>query len=256
MALPLLVLVITLAPRPWFGGIVMILAGWGLFEFYSICLPQQRGLEKGLAILAGSLLVWLPQWQKSGLPWGIWVLLFILAAILFLLRFQDLQTVINHLGLVFLGFLYIPLLLGHLNLLIDLPNGRKWIFLALAAVMINDSAAYFVGSSLGRHRLYPAISPKKSWEGLAGGMAGSMSAVVLAKVIFFPSLKPIDCLAISLLLGVLGPLGDLFESLIKRSYGVKDSGSAIPGHGGLLDRLDSLLFAFPAVYYYARLVAA
>ncbi len=256
MAIPLLILVIAFAPQPWFGGIVMIAAGWGLFEFYSLCLPPQRSLEKGAAILGGSLLVWLPQWQGSGLPWGIWTLLFVAAAIFFLFRFQDLATVVGQLGLIFFGFLYIPFLLGHLNLLIDLPEGRKWIFLTLLAVMANDSAAFFVGSAWGRRRLYPAISPKKSWEGLAGGIAGSLAAVFLAKAVFFSALEPVDCLALGLMLGVLGPLGDLFESMIKRSYGVKDSGSVFPGHGGLLDRLDSLLFSFPAVYYYARFVMA
>ncbi|NLC70061.1 MAG: phosphatidate cytidylyltransferase [Desulfuromonadaceae bacterium] len=254
VAIPLLIFLIAFTPQPWFGGIVMVSAGWGLFEFYSICLPNQRRVEKVLAVISGSLLVWLPQWQESGLPWGIWTFLFVLAAILFLFRFQDLATVIEQLGLILFGFLYIPFLLGHLNLLVDLAAGRQWIFLTLMAIMVNDSAAYFVGSAFGRHRLYPAISPKKSWEGLVGGIAGSVAAVFFARAVFFPSLDLIDCLPLGLLLGVLGPVGDLFESMIKRSYGVKDSGFVIPGHGGLLDRLDSLLFSFPAVYYYAWLV--
>jgi len=253
MAIPLIIGVIFYAPRPIFGGIVMALAAWGLYEFYTICLPDRRKLEKILAVAAGSFLVWLPQWQESGHPWAILTFFFTIGAILFLCRFQDLSTAVEEFGLTLLGFLYIPFLLGHLNLLLDLSDGRRWIFLTLAAVMINDSAAYFVGSALGRHRLYPAISPKKSWEGLVGGMVGSLVAVFLAKGFFFSSLQPTDCLVLGVLLGTLGPLGDLFESMIKRSYKVKDSGSAIPGHGGLLDRLDSLLFSFPAVYYYARL---
>lgn len=249
--MPLLALLVAFAPQPWFGLVVMGVSGWGLLEFYAISLPAQRRLERGLAAIGGSFLVWLPQWQQSGLPWAGLTLLFMVFAVLFLFRFEDLPSVIDHLALVLLGFLYIPLMLGHLNLLLELSEGRKWIFLTLLAVMVNDSAAYFVGVTWGRNRLYPAISPKKSWEGAVGGMIGSLAAVFGVKLLFFPILAPIDCLSLGLLLGVLGPLGDLFESMIKRGFGVKDSGSAIPGHGGLLDRLDSLLFSFPAVYYYA-----
>ncbi len=114
--------------------------------------------------------------------------------------------------------------------------------------MANDSLAYFAGSRWGRHPLYPAISAKKTWEGLAGGLAGSLIGVLLAKCAFLPVLSFSSALLLAVILGFVGPLGDLFESMLKRSYGVKDSGCGIPGHGGLLDRLDSLLFAFPAVY--------
>jgi phosphatidate cytidylyltransferase len=122
-------------------------------------------------------------------------------------------------------------------------------------VMSCDSAAYFVGCRYGKRRLYPEVSPKKSVEGSLGGLAGSLAGVMIARLTFFAELSVGDALLAALLIGVLGQVGDLFESLIKRSCGVKDSGTIFPGHGGILDRLDSILFASPVAYYYALLVA-
>ena len=121
----------------------------------------------------------------------------------------------------------------------------------MVIVMAGDSAAFYVGTSFGKTKLYPAVSPKKSVEGSLGGLAGSVIGALVSKAVFFPELSVADCFATALLLGVLGQLGDLFESLMKRSCGVKDSGVIIPGHGGILDRMDSILFAAPAAYYYA-----
>ncbi|HEY6007258.1 MAG TPA: phosphatidate cytidylyltransferase, partial [Geobacteraceae bacterium] len=134
------------------------------------------------------------------------------------------------------------------------PLGSQWLFLLMTIVMAGDTGAYYVGSSLGRHKLYPVVSPNKSVEGSVGGLVGSTVGALVARWAFFPELAVVDCLATALLLGVLGQLGDLFESLLKRSFGVKDSGTIIPGHGGILDRLDSLLFAAPAALYYARFI--
>jgi phosphatidate cytidylyltransferase len=117
-------------------------------------------------------------------------------------------------------------------------------------VMTNDSAAYYTGSAFGKHRLYPQVSPKKSVEGALGGLGGSMAGTMLAHFTFFPQLTLVDALLTAIFVGILGQTGDLFESLLKRSFGVKDSGSCIPGHGGVLDRLDSIIFAAPAMYYY------
>ena len=150
-----------------------------------------------------------------------------------------------------MGFLYVPLLLGHLVLLRGLPHGIQWILLLLVIVMAGDSGAYFVGSSYGRRKLYPVVSPNKSAEGAAGGVAGSIIGAIIARFLFFTELTMVDAIVTALLLGIIGQLGDLFESLLKRSFGVKDSGAIVPGHGGILDRLDSILFAAPAAFYYA-----
>jgi phosphatidate cytidylyltransferase len=117
-------------------------------------------------------------------------------------------------------------------------------------VMTNDSAAYYIGSAFGKNRLYPLVSPKKSIEGAIGGLFGSLCGTMLSKFIFFPQLTFLDAVITALVIGTVGQTGDLFESLLKRSFGVKDSGTLIPGHGGVLDRLDSILFAAPVTYYY------
>ena len=155
-----------------------------------------------------------------------------------------------------MGFLYVPLLLGHLILVRGEPHGSEWILLLLVIVMSGDSAAFYIGTSFGRRKLYPIVSPNKSVEGALGGLGGSIVGAIAAKYIFFAELTITDAVVMALVLGVLGQVGDLFESLLKRSFGVKDSGSIVPGHGGILDRLDSILFAAPALFYYAWFVFA
>ena len=254
MAIPLLVVLILFAGQALFNGVIFILALWGLFEFYAMSLPPERGLEKSLAVLGGSFLVFLPFLEETGFQFGLPTFLFFLFAVLLLFRCREIETVSGQLALIVLGFAYIPFLLGHAGLLFGLPHGREWIFLVLLIVMCSDSLAYFVGTALGAHKLYPAISPKKSVEGSIGGLAGGLLAAYLAREFFCPFLTALDCVLLGLALGALGQIGDLFESMLKRSFGVKDSGTLVPGHGGILDRLDSLLFAFPAAYYYALFI--
>jgi phosphatidate cytidylyltransferase len=247
----LLILFIYFASVSFFILLVCVATLLALREFYAMALPSSRMLEQTLAVLSGTALVPLIWLERPALFAGAWVLLVLFFAILFLLRFHDLTTVTQQLALLFFGFFYVPLLLGHLGLLRALPNGREWVFFVLLLVMASDTAAYFTGVNLGRRKLYPAISPNKSVEGALGGLAGSLAGAFLARAWFFPALEVADCLCLGLGLGILAQLGDLFESMLKRSFGVKDSGTLIPGHGGILDRLDSLLFAFAPAYYYA-----
>ncbi len=136
--------------------------------------------------------------------------------------------------------------------------GGRLIFALYLIVWLGDTGAYFVGSLLGRHKLAPRVSPKKTWEGALGNYAGNLGAAYLVKATLFPGQwSAVDAAAIALLLGTVGQLGDLVESTWKRSAGTKDSnmgGISIPGHGGLLDRIDSLAFAAPALYAYVHLV--
>ncbi|WP_183350658.1 phosphatidate cytidylyltransferase [Geomonas paludis] len=248
--LPLVIVFILKASVFQFSLLVSLLALLGLDEFYRMALPQRRG-EGRAAAVAGACAVFAVFSASPVLPLFTLTALVLAFTLVALFRLKDIKQAAPDVALVLMGFLYVPLLLAHLVLVRALPNGVSWLFLIMVIVMAGDSAAYYVGSTLGKHRLYQAVSPKKSVEGALGGLSGSVIGAVIAKFTFFPELSIGDCCAAALLLGVLGQLGDLFESLIKRSCGVKDSGSIIPGHGGVLDRLDSILFAAPAAYYYA-----
>jgi len=153
------------------------------------------------------------------------------------------------------GVLYIGWLLSFLVAL-RLDAGRDWLFLALFATFGSDTAAYFIGKAIGRHKLAPHISPGKTWEGAVAGLFGAV-IISLLFTLNIPLGLPLgygQAIILGLLISVFGQLGDLVESLLKRNFGVKDSGNLMPGHGGLLDRLDSVVFAGVVVYLYYFLV--
>jgi phosphatidate cytidylyltransferase len=253
VALPLLILLILKGSYFLFACFVLILSLLGLAEFYRMALPERK-LEGTIASLAGVSLP-LALVFPGFLPFmGVVTACVMLSALIFLFRFKEIGSAAGEVALFLMGILYVPLLLGHLLLLRGLPHGIQWIFLLLVIVMSGDSGAYYVGCNFGRRKLYPAVSPNKSVEGAVGGVAGSLAGAFIAKATFFPELLVADAILTALIFGVLGQLGDLFESLLKRSFGVKDSGTIIPGHGGILDRLDSILFAAPAAYYYALFI--
>lgn len=177
------------------------------------------------------------------------------------------ETVLPSWALTLAGALYIGWLFSHIILVRDLTTplrpaplqalhiapGAAWLYMIFAITWLQDTGAYFVGRSFGRHRMAPILSPKKTWEGAVGGLVGSMIGGVVCQVLLgLPVSLPVAAL-LGLIGGVVGPLGDLAESLVKRQVNMKDIGHIIPGHGGLLDRADSLLFTTPVLYYLIRL---
>lgn len=169
----------------------------------------------------------------------------------YLFRQHALNLVLSQISHTLLAVLYIGVMPAFLGLVRDLPDGSAWIFLLLSTTFGADTAAYFSGRFLGRHKLAPRVSPGKTVEGVVGGIVGSVLVGLLCRVLFFHFFTIADCIWVGLIAGVIGPIGDLSESLIKRSVGFKDSGNLIPGHGGILDRVDALLFVAPFVYSYA-----
>lgn len=251
VALPLLILFIVYSGPALFGGVICVLSGVALYEFYVMGLPGSRRTEAGLGVSAGVILAGMLVFRpEASFQLGVPVLVFLALLVVYLFRHHDISLTARDAAVTILGLAYVPLLLAHAGLLRSLPEGRLWVLLVLFLVMASDSAAYFVGRSLGRHKLYEAISPKKTIEGSLGGLLGGVLGVLLFKSLFFPALRPLDVLVLGVCVGGFSQIGDLFESMLKRSFGVKDSGDLIPGHGGILDRLDSLLFAFPVAYYY------
>ncbi len=162
------------------------------------------------------------------------------------------REILDTLQATLLPVVLVGLTLAHLIGLraVGSETGRDLLFVLFLCVMLGDTAAYYVGSSIGRTKLAPTLSPNKTWEGAIAAVVASVAAAWLATVWFFPELPLKHAWIIGALIGSAGILGDLAESTLKRASGVKDSGNLLPGHGGLLDRIDSLLFAAPVLYYY------
>ena len=152
-----------------------------------------------------------------------------------------------------LGVVYVALLFGYQVAIHAGQAGKTWLVFLYLVIWASDTGAYYAGTAFGRHRLYEKISPKKSIEGLVGGTAASMVTALLCRLWLVKGLGTAEALALGAVLALVGTVGDLSESLLKRSAGVKDSGTLIPGHGGILDRMDSMLFAAPVLFYYLRM---
>jgi phosphatidate cytidylyltransferase len=132
------------------------------------------------------------------------------------------------------------------------PAGRGLVLFLLAVIFLGDTGAYYVGRAFGRRPLAPRISPKKTVAGLVGGLAASVAGALVFGLLMGPGFSMVESAALGLALSLLGVSGDLFESFLKRSAGVKDAGGLVPGHGGVLDRVDGLLFGAPALFLYVR----
>jgi phosphatidate cytidylyltransferase len=152
------------------------------------------------------------------------------------------------------GLCYIPLPLALLILLRMAPGGMTWVFLLCAVIFAGDTAALYAGTLWGRHKLSPSISPGKTVEGALAGLAANLAIGAAAKAVFLSELGWIPCLMFAIAAGGAGQIGDLFESELKRMSNVKDSGGILPGHGGILDRVDALLFAAPVAYVFRLVV--
>ncbi len=248
---PILILFTLYAPTWLFTLFILVLIFIGLQEFYALAAPEIPSREKTAGILL-SLLPPLAFYSPEARCFHAAVIVLTLFLFIQALRSPDsFDRRVDRAGKQLLGFLYIALFLAQFILMRKLPSGPIWILFTLVAVFSGDTAAFYVGRGFGRKKLAPAISPGKTVEGGCGAVAGSAAGALLFKGLFFSQLPFLHALILGLGVGVFGQLGDLWESVLKRSAQVKDSGTLIPGHGGLLDRIDSVLFAGPFVYYYA-----
>jgi phosphatidate cytidylyltransferase len=196
------------------------------------------------------------------------VLMFVVVvpSLYYLFRFRDIPSVANRMTATITGIVYAGFLTTFLAMLKRLPSGPDPdtlafrnavpVVIVLVVAWLADTGGYFAGRFLGNAKLYPAVSPKKTWAGAWGGIAGSVLGVLVIKLFYPHYLSWFDVFAIAIPGGMLGQMGDLSESLIKRSVGVKDSGALLPGHGGILDRIDAVLFIAPYVYCYLILKQA
>jgi phosphatidate cytidylyltransferase len=237
--------VVYLGDLPWLIALLLATAILCV-EFYGIA--RQAGYQPSVIVGTALALALVAQtYVQIDLTWPLLSLALVTTAVWGYLVRAPSQSFLADWACTFAGALYIGGLLLHGILLRNLTDGLTWTLIALLGTWSCDAGAYIIGSRFGRHKFAPRISPNKTWEGAVGSVLCSFAVVmVMAWVLEIP-------LVYGAGLGVLIPLatisGDLTESMLKRSAGVKDSGTLLPGHGGLLDRLDSLLFVFPTVYY-------
>jgi phosphatidate cytidylyltransferase len=211
---------------------------------------DKAGMVLGI-FLGGCLIVFIYWRGLYILPWFLVVSIF-LFLLYSLVSHKDVSSSIINVGIWVFGFLYIPFLLSYLVLVRELEDGQWWLFFLFAVIWGNDTFAYYIGGLFGKHKLSPIISPKKTVEGALGGLFGGSGAALLFHYLVFNGISVLSLIILAIFLSIIGQIGDLFESLIKRSVGAKDSGFIIPGHGGILDRIDSVIFSLPILYYYLR----
>ncbi len=228
---------------------IMVLVG--LAEFYG--LVERCGIRpmRVLGLAAASLVL---VGMGGYLPWDPGQMLLLTTVILLLVGMVKLNAgLMTATAATLLGIVYVALAFGHVLMLRRMePEGWRLALLPFALTWSCDTGAYLVGSTLGRHRMAPSISPRKSWEGGVAGLLASLCVAFVARSWFAPFLSLWQCFELGAMVGVLAQVGDLVESKMKREAGVDDSSRLVPGHGGVLDRLDSLLFAVPATFCYLR----
>lgn len=254
VAIPV-ILVVTYLGGYYFLALVVIISLMSFYEFSLIV----RNKNAYVNLLVGEIIIllFLLNQFKTFVDTNTLILLSSLTLLMIEL-FRNKGSAILNLGVTFLGIFYIGIFLTTLIALrefynhvgADYINGAYLVISIFASIWIGDSAAYYGGTAFGKHKLFPRVSPNKSWEGTILGFIFSVATMILAKFIILDFLSMLNVLAIGIIIGIVGQIGDFAESLLKRDSTVKDSSSLIPGHGGFFDRFDSLIFSAPVIWMY------
>lgn len=242
-----------------FAAAVLILTLLAWHEFYTILQTKNIKVYYNLGMLANISILgcaWLGNSQEFVMVLFLATMLTLLKIVMSSTKFTVVDAAFSLLGICYIGMSFAYLLLlrftdSSLYLTTfwgQYPAGAAYLWLAFVGTWASDTFAFFIGTYLGRRKLCPLISPSKTIEGSLGGMLGSVIAIISLGIIF--KLPIGHSIVMGILVGIAAPAGDLVESAIKRFAGVKDSGQILPGHGGILDRFDSILFTVPAIYYY------
>ena len=250
VAIPIIVILVWAGAR-WYTGVIAALLAAATLEF-----QMARGSRLTvLVLLAGALSAGLAIAAHAGGEWLIWVLTgAALLPLLWAITAYHVEDAVGEWLWAAGAVLYIGWLGCHLVLLRDVGDGRDWVFLALFGTFATDTGAYFIGRATGRTPLAPTISPGKTVEGAVGGMACGFAFVLLLNYFLGLRVGAGQIIPLAILLPIAAQAGDLVESKLKRSMQVKDTSRLLPGHGGLMDRFDSVLFAIVVVYYYLKWV--
>jgi phosphatidate cytidylyltransferase len=253
VALPLLVVLIFKGSPLFFSffmGMVALLTAW---EYSRIVTgandPRHSSAIFYVGLLTGAALVGAAYTGLLAIMPLIFSFSLILTGFLSFQQFQNDPDISRKVAIQTLGTIYIPLSISYLVLIRQEPLGAEWVFFIVCVIFAGDTAAYYTGTYWGKHKLCPAVSPGKTIEGACGGLAANIGMGLFFQSYFFPAFSLGAILTFCLVIGFAGQVGDLFESVLKRSAGVKDSGGLLPGHGGILDRIDAMLFALPVAYF-------
>jgi phosphatidate cytidylyltransferase len=255
VAVPLLFALILFGSENLFSFFIFVVILLALWEYNCLVFGKDSCITEKIEVMAFAYIIVLSMYLND-FPLIVSAITFsiLISFLLFILRIkgEDFDTL--NLGKVLIGFMYIPLMMSYFILLRRLTEGVLWIFFLLVIAFSGDIFAYYTGKTIGRQKLQPFISPGKTIEGTIALFVGSIAGALFFQHFFFKEVALIHAFIIGTIGGMLGQLGDLFESAIKREAGVKDSGSILPGHGGIMDRIDCLCFMAPFVYYYQLFV--
>lgn len=240
---------LTVAPVWLFKVLVVLLSCGALIELYRLLFKndyfsQVTGLLYGLLVTAILVFFGLPLWLFP-LVLGF----FFILSLFHMAHFTTVEGSIKRLGLVLFGTLYICAPVSVVSWLRGADHGRSLIVFAISIVALGDTFAYAAGKSFGKHKMSPLISPNKTFEGLIASFFGGIIASLICWKVFWPGLPLWLIIFLGVSVAFIGAMGDLVESMLKRDYHVKDSGSLLPGHGGILDRIDALIFAIPFIFF-------
>lgn len=239
---------------PWYAAFLLLVVNVGVYEYNDLLKKQSFNGTAVISYIGANLFIAAVYFELFGLLYPLIMLLFFLLFVTSLFYMDKMSIADSAFSL--WGIIYLGGLSGFLLMLRFLPDGALYTYMLLAGVWVHDTFAYFIGKKWGLRKFAPQISPKKSVEGSLAGIGGTV-IIFFSLAILFPELSPLSPLqaaALAFGIAVFSQLGDLLESALKRQLGVKDSGGIIPGHGGILDRFDSLLLAAPFVYGYFLLL--
>lgn len=234
---------------PLFWLFISLFSLIAAYEYFSISLPSDGKTFRHLLIPIAMLPPLTAWFQRVDLIFFSFIVAIMVLASLTVVKASQLRNPFDYLLRASFGAMYTGLFGAHFILLMAAPDGAVWLLFLTAITAASDTGAYFTGKTFGRHKLCPSVSPGKTVEGFIGGLLCGTTCATLVGAYFMDSADILLLACGAIFLSALGVVGDLVESLLKRSAGVKDSGSILPGHGGILDRIDSLLLTAPVLYY-------
>ena len=247
---PVLLIIILFGSESMFSALVIIFILGGMWEYNNMVFGKGFTIEKIESLIFALIIPLCVLLNNNKYLLAVMAFAVLLVFILFLWSIKESTFDFLSVAKVIFGIMYIPFLMSHFISLRLLDKGERWIIFVLVLAFAGDIVALYIGKYLGKHKLVPLISPGKTVEGLVGLVIGSVIACLIFCYYFLPEISLMHIAVLAFVGSIIGQLGDICESAIKRNYGLKDASSLLPGHGGILDRLDCLIFIAPFVYYY------